>query len=64
VASAAAEAQADLSSDSATSVWAAQVPERPVALLVGPELLVRPALQEPAGRRKQLAPSLDVWWVW
>jgi hypothetical protein len=54
-------AQAELSSDSATSAWAAQVPERPVALLVGQELLVRPALQ---GRRMQLAPSLEMRWVW
>jgi hypothetical protein len=54
-------AQAGLSWDSATSVWAAQVPERPVALLVGQELLVRPALQGP---RKQLEPSLETWWPW
>ena len=42
-------------------VWAAQVPERPVALLVEQELLVRPALQGP---RKQLEPSLETWWAW
>jgi hypothetical protein len=58
------QAQAGMSSDSATSVWPAQVPEPPVALLAGRELLVRPALQEPPGPRKQLAPSWETWRVW
>jgi len=45
-------------------VWPTQVPERPVAQLVGPELLVPRASQEPPGRRRPLEPSLETGRVW